>query len=342
MDNKAAKQTKPATPAPEPITKDDRIEAIKKFTPKGQSPRIFLELVSKQVMGTDKTGKARPFEDLLMFMYVSHRAGLDPMAKQIYPVYRWDYKTGAERMTIQTGIDGFRLIAQRTGEYAGQEDIKYAVEDLWNPISGETQKQLTATAIVYKLNKKTGERMPVTATARWSEYVQKGRDGKPMGLWASMGYNQLGKCAEALALRKGFPAELSGLYTEDEMAQAAATSVTADLPTPKKFEKHVEATPAAHPAEITDAEANKIAAEQPQPAKPNYDIKPTLQERLAAKQKELDEKIKAKAAPHPAENTSSTPSNSGNSPEGALFGDSTDIGAMRKHIKPNDTVSHSA
>lgn len=174
---------------------------LKDVTPKGVDPRVYYELVNTQIMGADKMGKPRPIEDMVYFLSVSKKLGLDPVLKQIYPVYRWDGRAGKERMIIQTGIDGFRLIAQRSKEYGGQDDVAFAVEEIFNPVTGETVKQLRATVTVYKYV--DGQRMPVSASARWNEYAQKGKDKQGgeyyIGLWSTMPYNQLGKCLPARA-----------------------------------------------------------------------------------------------------------------------------------------------
>lgn len=122
-------------------------------------------------------------------------------------------------MTIQTGIDGYRLIADRTGLYAGNDDAIYEGKDDSHPIKAT----VTVRKIVH------GEARAFTASARWSEYAQS-FNGKPADMWKKFPYLMLAKCAEALALRKAFPQELSGLYTHEEMQQADVIDTPSFLP----------------------------------------------------------------------------------------------------------------
>lgn len=145
--------------------------------------------------------------DLEVFFYQCARTGLDPIAKQIYLIYR------AGRMVIQTGIDGFRVTAARSGLMAGSDDPVFADDKDGRPIS--------ATVTVYRIAS-DGERYGYSATARWSEYAPADLDDSSAFMWRKMEHTMIAKCAESLALRKAFPAELSGLYTDVEMAQAGA------------------------------------------------------------------------------------------------------------------------
>ena len=171
--------------------------------------------------------------ELALFLEVAKSSGLNPFQRQIYAVMRWDAKSRKEKMVIQTGIDGYRLIAARSGAHMGTTDPEFG------PITKEGFPEF-ARVIVRKLVH--GQLAEFPATARWSEYVQTGKEG-PTAMWKRMPHTMLGKCAEALALRKAFPAELSGVYSDVEMAQAdnaAPEAPRAAAPAPQS--RHADVT----------------------------------------------------------------------------------------------------
>ena len=158
-------------------------------------------------------------EEFEIFLMACAKTQLDPFMRQIYAVKRKAKKpdgSWGETMTIQTGIDGYRLIAERTERYAPGEEPTYVYD--------KDGFLLSATAYIKKQTK-DGTWHTVSASAYIDEYCQTILDRqtgekKATGLWSTMPRTMLSKCAEAQALRKAFPAEMSGVYTKEEMLQA--------------------------------------------------------------------------------------------------------------------------
>ena len=143
-------------------------------------------------------------DELRLFAYACQRTGLDPFSKQIYAIKR------GGKMTIQAGIDGLRAIAERTGQLDGSTTEWCGEDGQWQDVWLGSKPPAAAKTTIWR----KGSSHPFTGVARFTDY------NAGQGLWSKMGATMIAKCSEALALRKAFPANLSGVYSTEEMDQA--------------------------------------------------------------------------------------------------------------------------
>lgn len=197
--------------------------------------------------------------DFHKFIGICERSGLDPEARQIYAIER------GGKWSVTASIDGFRLVAQRTGQYGGQLGPYWCGRDgVWVDVWTKTEAPFAAKVGVMR----SGFAEPIWSVARFEAYAQKSP------LWGKMPDLMIAKVAEMLGLRRAFPQELSGLYGVEEMEQAGvarpepAKASTSPTGAPKGLRELVQETKEAakmamveKPASTTEVSA-RVQAER--------------------------------------------------------------------------------
>lgn len=143
-------------------------------------------------------------------------AGLDPMQKPVHIVPMWDKNTRAMRDVIMPGISLYRTQAARTGEHVGTDEPVFGPMVDLEVTGGKITVPEWCSVTVWRM--KAGMRCAFVATEYWAEnYAVAGKDTTaPNTMWKKRMRGQIAKCAEAQALRKGFP-EVGSAPTAEEM-----------------------------------------------------------------------------------------------------------------------------
>lgn len=192
------------------------------ITTTSQSSIAHFTPEQHKVLQEQLAPKCSPSE-LQYFIEVCKITNLSPFTREIYAISRetWNPETQRKepKMSIQVSIDGLRKRAANSGYYDGSTTFWCGEDGKWLEVWLKSTPPSAAKTVVYR----KGCGQPFTAVARFDAYKQDFK-GKLSGLWEKMPDIMIGKCSEALALRKAFPEQTAGLYASEEMDQASNVS----------------------------------------------------------------------------------------------------------------------
>ena len=149
-------------------------------------------------------------DELHLFLEVCKATGLNPFTRQIYAL------RVSGRLQVLTGIDGYRQIAHASGMLHNISAPEY---------HADRNGKLERARVVVRRYDDRGCLAEYSADAYWAEY------GSNKGSWSRLPRLMLGKCAEALCLRRAFP-QLSGIYTQEEFDKDAFAQKPIPAPIP--------------------------------------------------------------------------------------------------------------
>lgn len=178
---------------------------IQRAAPSGLTVKLVSEMTgyapAEIALVSRTVAQGAPLQELAVFLHSCKSLGLDPLLRQAY----WIRRKG--KGALQVGIDGFRAIAESSGTYAGAEAIEYRGSIEWTYKGKPLVMPELARATIWKLV--GGHKSAFIGEAYWTEFVPRGDDEAFM--WSRMPKHMLGKCAEAQALRRAFPAQLGSM-----------------------------------------------------------------------------------------------------------------------------------
>src|SRR5262245_31601027 len=177
---------------------DTRIE---RRTPQGLTLQMVVELTgyspAEIALIARTVAQDASLQELAMFLHSCRQLRLDPLLRQAYLIKRKDTRSGQQRATLQVGIDGYRGLADRQGNYAGSSEPTFRRTKELKLKERTIVVPDYCQVVTWKVVQ--GHRAAFVGEARWDEFYPGPEQGF---MWHKMPYHQLAKCAEAQSLRK--------------------------------------------------------------------------------------------------------------------------------------------
>ena len=199
-------------------------------------PRLPFHPAIEERFGVDRASwkalveaifpNATTIESVILALSYCRARKLDPFKRNVHIVPIWNKQLGRMVDTIWPGIGELRTTAFRTGEYAGRGQTIFGPTITQKVGNLEVTFPEWAQVSVFRVVK--GQRVEFAGPkVYWLETyaTYKRDDDTPNEMWGNRPFGQIEKCAEAAALRAGFPEEVGTEYIAEEVQHSRSKQV---------------------------------------------------------------------------------------------------------------------